>query len=455
MSSALGADVIRMLADKDITTIRVEGTNHDGALMGKNLSPRKFYSGLKSGFPMADLLFGSDLNNVPQFGYSYPDWRGNLPDVFLKPDLSTLLEWSPGRASVVGDFWLESGQPVPVCPRNLLRRMVEHLSSLGYAATTAVEIEATLFEESIHDVRRKVCQNLTPLGGSKGFAYHLAKSKDWDDYMVAVTRRLEYLGIEWDAWNDEAASGQIELNIVLGDPLSVCDNWARTRQVMREVAFELGHSVSFMAKPTSEFGQASHLNVSLSRDDQNAFYAADGPSDTMLHAVGGLMATMEGMTSLALPQITSYRRLVDFSGPPTTVTWGIGNKTAAIKAVCGHPSYARLEYRVPGADANLYLVTAGVLGSIIAGLERNIEPPEQVTDMAWFMPADVKRIPTTITKAAEALEQDQLLAEMLGQEFIDYWLGTRRWEWMQFHTTGGDPDAELSAWELERYFELP
>jgi glutamine synthetase len=436
-------------------TVRLEATNHEGSFLGKVVTGRKFASGSDAGFAFADLLFGLDLGNAPTFGFAYPDWRGHLDDVFLRPDLSTLVEWEPGLDAVIGDFWLKDGSPVPICPRNLARRMVDRLAALGLTARTAVEIEATVFEEPIHEARAKGYQGLTPLGGGAGTAYHLAKSKDWIAYMTAVAARLDELGIEWEAWSDEDAAGQVELNLAPTDPIAVCDAWARTRQVMREVAFEQGRTVTFMAKPTAGYGQASHINLSLRRDGGNAFYAPEGPSETMLHAIGGLLATLEGATSIVLPQITSYRRLVDLSGPPVTVSWGISNKTTAVRAVCGDPKASRLEYRLPGADSNLYLVMATVLAGVVAGIEREIEAPDPVSDMAWCMPPGITRLPDTITKAADALEADPILRELLGEEFVAYWVGSRRWEWMAFHTGGGDPAAELSAWESARYFELP
>ncbi len=437
--------------------VRLEATNHEGCFLGKTVTPKKFASGKDAGFAFADLLFGLDLGNLPVFGAAFPDWRGHLDDVFLRPDMSTLVEWQSGLHSVIGDYWLKDGTAVPICPRNLVRRMVDRLASHGFTATVAVEIEATVFEESVHEARSRGYRDLTPLGGRAGTAYHLAKSKDWIDYMNAVADRLDEVGIEWEAWSDEDAAGQIELNLAPGDPISLGDAWARTRQIMREVAFERDHTVTFMAKPTAGYGQASHINLSLQRDGLNAFHADDGPSETMLQAIGGLLATIEGNTSIVLPQITSYRRLVDLSGPPVTITWGISNKTAAVRAVCGHPRHSRLEYRLPGADANMYLAMAGVLAGVIAGIERKIDPPEPVTDMAWCVPPGlgIERVPDTITKAAAALDADPILRELLGDEFVDYWIASRRWEWMQFHTAGGDPTAELSEWESARYFELP
>ncbi|AIG78562.1 glutamate-ammonia ligase [Amycolatopsis japonica] len=439
----------------DPRAVRLEATNHDGSFLGKNVSMTKFASGKESGFAFADILFAIDLGNEIVLGDAFPDWRGNLYDIQMVPDLSTLVAWKPGLDAVIGDYWLKDGTPVPICPRNLVRKLVARLAVLGYTATIAVEIEATLFEESVQEARKRGYRELTPLGGGAGATYHLARSKDWVDYMEAVVDRLDRVGIVWEAWTDEAAAGQTELNLAPADPITLADSWARTRQVMREVAFDQGHTVTFMAKPTAGYGQGAHINLSLQSDGVNRFFAEDGPSPLMRHAVGGLLATMEGNTSLALPQITSYRRLVDFTGPPTTVSWGVNNKTAAVRAITGHSKYSRLEYRLPGADVNPYLALAGVLAGVLAGIEREIEPPEQVTDMAWCLPEGVPRIPDTMSKAGAALDADPLLREYLGDEFVDFWVASRRWEWMEFHTKGGDPFAELSQWESTRYFEFP
>ncbi|GAB2738765.1 glutamine synthetase family protein [Salinifilum aidingensis] len=438
-------------------TVRLEATNHEGSFLGKNVAREKFASGKDTGFAFADLLFGLDLGNAPVFGAAYPEWRGHIDDVYLHPDLSTLVEWKPGLDAVIGDYWLKDGRPVPLCPRNLVRGMVDRLAAHGFTATAAIEIEATVFEESIHEARSRGYRGLTPLGGTAGTAYHHAKSTDWVGYMNAVADRLDEVGIAWEAWSDEDAAGQIEFNLAPSDPITVSDAWARTRQIMREVAFERGHTVTFMAKPTAGYGQASHINLSLQRDGVNCFYAEDGPSETMLHAVGGLLETIAGNTSIVLPQITSYRRLVDLSGPPVTMSWGISNKTTAVRAVCGHPEHSRIEYRLPGADANMYLALAGVLAGVVAGIERKIDPPEPVADMAWCLPPGlgVERLPDTITKAVAALDADPVLRELLGDEFVDHWIASRRWEWMQFHTAGGDPFSALSEWESARYFELP
>lgn len=442
-------------AERGIRTVQVGATNLENTFVGKVVTPAKLLSGIESGFALADVgALGLDLGNVPQLGFAWPEWRGEMIDILMRPDLSTVIEYTPGRASVIADFHSPVNGPLGVCPRSTVRRLRDRVKDKGFDTKVAIEIEATVFEESISEARAKGFRDLSPLGGPAGNCYNLFKEKGWDEYLSVVVARLEELGIGWEAYNDEGAVGQIEINLAPVDALTAADNWARARQVMREVAAEQGHCVTFMAKPTDGWGQASHINFSLLRDGENAFFAPDGPSKTMNHVIGGLMSSLAAVTSLAMPNITSYRRLQDLEGPPTTLTWGIGNKSAAIRAVVTHPKYSRLEYRVPGSDANLYLVTAAVLAGALAGIENEIAAPEPFDQMAWSTAGGIERIPNTISKARAALQSDTLLPETLGRELIDYWVGTRKWEWLMWHTTGGDPDAPLTSWELDRYFEF-
>lgn len=455
MDKKNAADVERWCQENNISSIEIQATNLDGTFLGKTLSVGKFLGGLEQGFAFADVVFGNDLGNFPVLGFDFPSWRGELEDIFLRADLDTLCVWRPGKAAVIGDFWRPDGEPVGVCPRNLLRHMAAEAASEGYQALAAIEIEATVFEESVQDARRIEYHGLTPLGGYAGAAYVLAKSADWRTYLERVEQRLREIGIEWEAWNDEAAAGQIEINVALGPVVDVADRWARTRQVMREVAYELGRTVTFMAKWSDSWGQASHLNLSLVSEGSNAFFDPDGPSDVMRKFVGGVMQAMTATSSIALPFITSYRRMLPLEGPPTTATWGIGNKTTAIRAVTSHPKQSRIEYRLPGSDANMYLVSAAVLGSGLLGIRRQIEPPPAYSGMAWCRPKDAELLPTSMHQAAAALEADTVLRTVLGAEFVDYWLGTRRWEWLAFYTMGGaDTSTGLTAWERNRYFEL-
>ena len=444
----------------DVKGVRIEATNHDGVLLGKVVSPAKYRAGRSKGISFPDLILGLDLTNHPQLGFGYPSWRqlGFMPDLQLRPDENTLVEWKPGMPSVIGDFWTADGEPVEADPRQALKRIVAAYAERGLTVKATVEIEATVFQESIDQARAQEYQNLTPLGGTAGAACVLAKSPDFVEYGEAVIARLDELGIAWEAWSDEAASGQIEFNLVPADAVAAADVWARTRQVMREVAFALGRTVTFMSKWSAEYGQGSHLNVSVSDSDGNVFYDAaepGRPSERMLHFVGGVMGSLEAATSFALPTITSYRRLLDLEGPPTTLTWGIANKSCAVRAVLAGPDASRLEYRLPSADSNTYLTLAAFLAGGLAGLDAEATPPQAYELMAWGAPAEIApRVPSNLYDAIQALEKDTQLRQYLGDELVDYWIGIRRWEWLTFHTETERDDEQVSRWESKRYFEL-
>jgi glutamine synthetase len=171
--------------------------------------------------------------------------------------------------------------------------------------------------------------------------------------------------------------------------------------------------------------------------------------------LAGMLATMPGAMSLLSPSVNSYRRLVDITGPPTSVTWGEDNKSVALRTVTREPSSSRIEHRLAASDCNMYAALSALLAGGLVGMDGGLEPPPAFEGMAWALPeGTVEMLPTTIRAAAAALDADAPLREKLGPEAVDYWIGTREWEWVAFHTHGGDPDS-VNEFELRRYFEQP
>jgi glutamine synthetase len=139
---------------------------------------------------------------------------------------------------------------------------------------------------------------------------------------------------------------------------------------------------------------------------------------------------------------------------PTTPTWGEDNKGAAVRTITRAGTAARVEHRVAAADANPYLVLATAIAGGVAGLEERIDPPPAAAHLPWGLPEGYAKLPSSITAAAEALGADERLRKQLGDDFVDHWVESRKWEWLMFHSEGGDPDATAAtAWELARYFE--
>ena len=448
------------LDENRVTTVRTEGASLDGLVLGKHLSRDKFERSLPLGPALTDLVFAWDIGGNPQLGW-WADFRQPaLGDVHQRPDVSTIVASPdrPGMANVLVDHTTIDGTPLPVCPRVVLRGVVDRLAARGFTALAAYELEFMLFRESYDDARRAHYRNLTPIGTPLPVGYTTHNAHYVAGFMDEVVRRLDGLAIPWEAWSDEAAPGQVELNFVPADPLSAADRVFRAKQVIKEVALDRGASATFMAKATAEFGNGMHIHHSLRRDGAPVFFdgrSADHRSADMRRWIGGLVATMPGAVSILAPTVNSYRRMVGFAAAPTTPTWAEENKSTALRVISRSEKLARIEHRVASADVNVYLALAVILAGGLAGIDGAIEPPPEHAGLAWGEPPGYAQLPSTISRAADELEHDKLLAEVLGDAFVDYWLHGRRWEWLMFHMGGGDAEAtSVTDWELDRYFEL-
>jgi glutamine synthetase len=448
------------LNEHAITSVRTEGPSLDGVVLGKHLSRSKFERSLPFGPALSDLVFAWDLGGTPQLGWWAEFRQTALGDIHQRPDLSTLVAspHRPGQADVLVDHTTIDGTPLPVCPRVVLKRVVDALAARGLAARAAFELEFMCFRESYDGARAGKYRRLTPVGMPIPVGYTTHNAYLASAFMDDVVRRLDELAIPWEAWSDEAAPGQIELNFEPADPVTAADRVFRSKQVIKEVAIDHRMSATFMAKPTTEFGNGMHIHHSVQRDGAAAFFdanATDHRSALMQHWIAGLVATMPAAVSVLAPTVNSYRRMVGFAAAPTTPTWGEENKSTGLRVISRSEKLARIEHRVASADVNVYLALAVILAGGLAGLDRTLELPAEHPGLAWGEPPGTATLPASISAAADELENDKLLSEFLGGSFVEYWLHTRRWEWLMFHTGGGDALAtDVTPWELNRYFEL-
>jgi glutamine synthetase len=200
-------------------------------------------------------------------------------------------------------------------------------------------------------------------------------------------------------------------------------------------------------------GQSGHTHLSL--QDLNGkplFFDANAPqniSDTMRHFIAGQQKLMPEFLAMVTPNVNSFARLVPGYWAPTYASWGIDNRTCALRAILGSAKSQRVEYRIPGADANPYLTLAAALASGLYGIEHKLEPSEPVTGNAYQQtPGDVAQcLPTDLASAAARLRQSQAAREFFGDLFVDDYATTREWE-------AREAQRHVTDWQLERYFEL-
>jgi len=173
-------------------------------------------------------------------------------------------------------------------------------------------------------------------------------------------------------------------------------------------------------------------------------------SEAQRFAVGGLQRYLPELLPMLAPTINSYTRLVKGAWAPTSATWGVENRTAAIRVIPGGASSQRIECRVGGADANPYLVAAAVLSAGLAGIRERQEPESAVQGNAYeledSLPAYL-RFASNLGDAAEKMDGSKLARASLGDEFVDHFVMSRRWEVQEYQRS-------LNNWQLQRYFEI-
>jgi glutamine synthetase len=182
----------------------------------------------------------------------------------------------------------------------------------------------------------------------------------------------------------------------------------------------------------------------LLRDGQNVFYAGGKMGDTLRHYVGGLCKLMPEMTALISPTINSYKRYVPGVWAPLTASWGIENRTTAVRIIgLSSKKASRVEYRQSAADLNPYIAMAACLGAGLHGIEHKIEPPDETRGDASHLG---RPLPRTLAEATDLLDQSETARAIFGDAFVSHYVHTRRWEVAQY-------ERAVTDWELKRYFE--
>ena len=467
-----GLPLAEWLQQRELHLIRTHATSLDGPAVGKYLQASSFEKAIPAGHGLSYVALTADLTGTPHLNFWHSFQASSLGDILLRPDLSTLAMdgKDPHLGHCIGDFTMTDGKEISICPRTLLRKVTKKIATAGYRVKAAFELEFFLYNTSFSEARQSGYQDLKPIGATTLHNIYLLKNAyHAKPFMEQLAQQLERQGIAWEAWNDEGGAGQVELNFPPTEPVRAADVVSRAKQIIYELAVDMNLAVTFMAQPSSDIANGLHIHHSLvTPSGEAAFYdtAQSGRSALMLHWIAGILASMPGAASYLCPSINSWRRLKEFTAAPVSVSWGEENKTAALRVVSRAPGLARIEHRLVAGDANPYLALAVILAGGLAGLTHKLTPPKELPPFGGEPPAGEARLPRSITQAAKALREDVYLAEILGADVVDYWLKTRRAEWLSFHNRRHAPAVPgpvhhkkhqpeaPTLWELERYFEL-
>ena len=439
---------------RGIRRVKVGGFDVDGILRGKYVALDKFWSSLEKGFGFCDVIFGWDVADDLYDNVAVTGWESGFPDALAKIDVSTLRydPHEPHTAHVLADFYENNGKPHPACPRNLLKRIVAQAETSGFRPKASAEFEFWVFQEDVEDLYEKRFRDLTPLSPGM-FGYSWVRSGQNADFIHDLLDTLNDYDIEVEGIHTETGPGVLEAALRYDDMLVAADKAALFKTAVKQIARRHGLVVTFMAKWNETLpGSSGHLHQSLwdSTGDVNLFADPKGPHGLSAIAhnyAAGQLSLMPAMTAIVSPFINSYRRYVPGLWAPLTASWGIENRTCAIRAITGPgASAARLEYRQTAADINPYLALAATLGAGLHGVSKQLEPPPPVEGDATRAGAPGAPLPTTLDAATHALAESDEAREVLGEAFVDHYVRTRAWEVRQSRKA-------VTDWELRRYFE--
>src|SRR5437763_12478915 len=393
----------------------------NGSIRGKAFRPEAFDAVMRDGTVMTDLLLALDPTDAPITDYTRFGIRSGAGDLLVRPDASTLheLTWRPGwRICLATPSWRD-GSPCELASREVLRRVVAALAELRYEALAALEYEVRIFDS-----------DAKPL--SSGLSYSFSELRRFEVFVAALVPALEALGIELSAVHTEAAPGLLELNLAARPGLRAADDATLLKMAVKDLASSMGLRASFLAKTAAgEEGSSGHIHLSCWSDGPNAFRATTTSQSlppVLPSALAALLDHLPAASLLLNPTINSYKRLVPGWFAPVNASWGLENRSCAIRVIrSDHAERSRIECRRPGADANPYLALAALVASAADGIRRGAVPPDPVEGDASARD-DLPALPASLESALRAFERDETLRRALGERFGDYYAVSRAWE---------------------------
>ncbi len=445
-------EIKKGLRDLNIEYVKVGMFDVDGILRGKYMKIDKFLSSLDKGFGFCDVVLGWDSNDQLYDSSTYTGWHTAYPDaeVRIVPETVRALPFEDNVPLFLAEM---AGKGEAICPRGTLRRVVNRAADMGYTVSAAVEFEFFMFNETPESVRAKNYQGLTPITPGN-FGYSVLRSSVHSEFYHSLMNMCRDMRIPLEDLHTETGPGVIEAAILYDDALESADRAALFKTFTKVLSQRRGWMATFMAKWSNKVpGQSGHIHISL-RDKKTGkpvFFDEKKPhtmSDTMRWFVGGQQALMPELLAMVACTVNSYSRLVPGFWAPINATWGVDNRTTALRVIPGAEKSQRVEYRIAAADINPYIALAASIGSGLWGIEHKIEPSKPVEGNAYEQKFPEKmQLPTTLTEAAGRLRKSKAAHDLFGREFVEHYAQSREWEEREFR-------KHITDWELARYFEI-
>lgn len=442
-----------MLSDAYLSTVeslRVAVCDLNGTLRGKRIPVSQLDKALEGKVRMPLSVIGVDIWGEDVLDNALILEMGDRDGICEYTGRDVLpIDWTPTPTALV-PVWLkeETGVPFHGDPRRALADITRRFKEIELTPVVATELEFYLFDPEGNYPRAP----RSPLTGKRldsDSVLSISELDEFDAFFHDVYRACKQHNILADSAISENGCGQFEINLLhVDDALKAADDAIFFKKIVKGLARKHGIAASFMAKPYGDrSGNGFHVHFSLiDKGGNNVFdNATETGSETLLHAVGGLLKAMPESALLFAPHGNSYRRLAPGSLAPTAVSWGYENRTAAVRIPGGPAQSRRIEHRVAGADANPYLVIAGILGAALMGIEQQIDPCEPIVGNAYASTA--RQLPGSWPAALETFEQGAMVREILSDELCQMLIACKKQEMQVFA-------RQVTDFEYKSYLEV-
>ena len=434
--------VTKKMEEGNVQFLLASFSDLHGALRAKLVPSKRLSAVCESGAGFAGFAVG-DLGHGP-----------TDPDILCVPDLRsmTILPWQKDVAWFAGTL-TEDGTPWSFCTRTILLKVMERAKKLGYEMKTGVEPEFFLLKENVQGVLSPFDQFDT---GKKPCYNQQALMRNYE-FLSTLIQYMEDL--EWGVSqaDHEDANGQFEVNFEFADVLTSADRQTFFKYMVRSMAEEKGLIATFMPKPFSHLtGNGCHMHLSLWNDKTNLFKNMDdskgyGLSDMGYYFIGGILRHAKALSAIVCPTVNSYKRLTAMSTSsgatwaPNHISYGGNNRTQLIRI----PDAGRIEFRAMDGGCNPYLAAAAILAAGLDGIERKVDPDLYISEncqLSNIIGTGIGKLPSTLIDAVTELEQDEVLIEALGANFMETYINRKKDEWAEYHDY-------VSSWEIEKYLK--
>ncbi len=426
------AEIMELIEEEGVEFIRLQFTDMFGNLKNVTVTANQMEHVLNN-------------NYVFEGSYMFGAYMDEEVDMYLYPDLDTfvILPWSSQQGKVARmlcDICDEDGVKYRLSSRSILKKVVETAKEKGYTFYVDPECEFFLFHTDENGIP-------TTLSHEQAGYLDVGPVDLGENARRDMVLSLEEMGFEIESAHHEKAPAQHEIVFKEAEPQQIADSITTFHAAVRSIAKRFGMHATFMPKPKADVeGSGMHLKFSVYKDGTNIFNSEPDSGEIRDEAkwfMGGIMEHAQGLCAITNPIVNSYKRLLSGYGAPRDIVWSTKMKNSMLKLHKKNGRDTKIELRFPDSAANPYIAIAACIAAGVDGLERRIEPGE-CAPLCYEKGKEIKKLPQNLGEAIDYLKKDELLKEVLGDEFVQIYSGAKSAEWNAYM-------LQISDWEVNQY----